>query len=174
MFIFCKCALQKYKSKPLISKNPCRGLYGKKNLILKKSTRMKKLFVGAAIIVAGLVSAKENTAIKNQNNKTLMVSNIENSNLGRIKTLVGNLQDLNDNTSIKSINDLDSQQLSSINELTQIVKDNKQLVEESGVDCKAVGQAVRSLLTYFGVTNSTVLSIVEIAVTVACWVASVF
>ncbi|WP_123854656.1 hypothetical protein [Chryseobacterium shandongense] len=135
---------------------------------------MKKLFVGAAIIVAGLVSAKENTAIKNQNNKTLMVSNIENSNLGRIKTLVGNLQDLNDNTSIKSINDLDSQQLSSINELTQIVKDNKQLVEESGVDCKAVGQAVRSLLTYFGVTNSTVLSIVEIAVTVACWVASVF
>ncbi|WP_066438250.1 hypothetical protein [Chryseobacterium sp. CCH4-E10] len=135
---------------------------------------MKKLFVGAAIIVAGLVSAKENTAIKNQNNKTLMVSNIENSNLGRIKTLVGNLQDLNDNTSIKSINDLDSQQLSSINELTQIVKDNKQLVEESGVDCKTVGQAVRSLLTYFGVTNSTVLSIVEIAVTVACWVASVF
>ena len=69
---------------------------------------------------------------------------------------------------------MDSQQLSSINELTQIVKDNKQLVEESGVDCKAVGQAVRSLLTYFGVTNSTVLSIVEIAVTVACWVASVF
>lgn len=135
---------------------------------------MKKLFVGAAIIVAGLVSAKENTAVKHQNNKTLMVSNIENSNLGRIKTLVGNLQDLNDNTSIKSINDLDSQQLSSINELTQIVKDNKQLVEESGVDCKTVGQAVRSLLTYFGVTNSTVLSIVEIAVTVACWVASVF
>ncbi|MCF2221042.1 hypothetical protein H9Q08_17285 [Chryseobacterium sp. PS-8] len=117
---------------------------------------MKKLFVGAAIVVAGLASAK-GTVVSNSKVTTEI-----NANAALVNTLMQNekIVKLNNNT-------LSQEQLRTVVEYTVTqVKSNQMAVQ---VDCAAVGKIVKAVVSMlFPNTDQQTLDLVVAIVTVIC------
>jgi len=116
---------------------------------------MKKLFVGAAIIVAGLASAKGTIA---NNTKIATEANTNTS----VNTLMQNekIVKLNNNT-------FSQEQLKTVVEYT--VKQVNDTQMAAGVDCAAVGKIVKAVVgMLFPNTDQQTLDLVVAIVTVIC------
>lgn len=118
---------------------------------------MKKLFVGAAIVVAGLVSAK-GIAVSNSEIATTEV----NTGAALVNTLMQNEKIVKLNN-----NKLSQEQLKTIIEYT--VKQVNSTQMAAGVDCAAVGKIVKAVVgMLFPNTDQQTLDLVVAIVTVIC------
>lgn len=116
---------------------------------------MKKLFVGAAIVVAGLASAKGTVA-----NSTKFATEVNTNTL--VNTLIQNekIVKLNNNT-------LSQEQLRTIVEFT--VKQVNSMQADVAIDCAAVGKIVKGVVNMlFPNTDQETLDLVIAIVTVIC------
>lgn len=117
---------------------------------------MKKLFVGAAIVVAGLVSAK-GIAVSNSEIATEV-----NTGAALVNTLMQNEKIVKLNN-----NKLSQEQLKTIIEYT--VKQVNSTQMAAGVDCAAVGKIVKAVVgMLFPNTDQQTLDLVVAIVTVIC------
>lgn len=122
---------------------------------LKKINIMKKLFVGAAIVVAGLASAKGTVA-----NSTKFATEVNTNTL--VNTLMQNekIVKVNNNT-------LYQEQLRTIVEFT--VKQVNSMQADAAIDCAAVGKIVKGVVNMlFPNTDQETLDLVIAIVTVIC------
>ncbi|MFN4363042.1 hypothetical protein [Chryseobacterium hispalense] len=117
---------------------------------------MKKLFVGAAIVVAGLVSAK-GIAVSNSEIATEV-----NTGAALVNTLMQNEKIVKLNN-----NKLSQEQLKTVIEYT--VKQVNSTQMAAGVDCAAVGKIVKAVVgMLFPNTDQQTLDLVVAIVTVIC------